>query len=250
MEMTSLQQTRYQGLKIQIRNGLDDQFKIGEALREIRDNKWYEVDGHDSFEGFCKTEYNLARQRAYQLMDNAKTRNELPVASQKLLTSPSQADALKSVPPKDRPAVIEAAASHGKITAASLKTEAEKLAPKPADKPKEPEAVKDCDGVIIPKDVLQDWNRAETTGKHLRKLAQEVTLTIKHGRDDNDPVFTDGQIAEAEARTLFNTLSHMLPHGLCPKCKGIKRKTCNLCKGRGFIDKALFETPGIVSKKK
>lgn len=55
-----------------VTKGLQTFYEVGTALAEIRDSKSYKlVDGYDTFEKFCRAEWDMGRSNAYQLMDDA-----------------------------------------------------------------------------------------------------------------------------------------------------------------------------------
>ena len=62
---------------------------IGKALREIRDRKGYQLEGHATFKDYVKNRWGWTRQRAYQLMESSE------VACQIDLTNGSSTHALQ-----------------------------------------------------------------------------------------------------------------------------------------------------------
>jgi hypothetical protein len=67
------ERTRYEELKETARKGMDTFYRVGIALREIRDAKLYRLDGYASFEAFVRAEFDLSKPRAYQLIEAAST---------------------------------------------------------------------------------------------------------------------------------------------------------------------------------
>jgi hypothetical protein len=53
-----------------------------EALAEIRDHRLYKHAGAATFDQYCKDRWGLSRSRAYQLVDFALVRRELPVENE------------------------------------------------------------------------------------------------------------------------------------------------------------------------
>ena len=110
-----------------VREGMDAFTKVGRALLEIRVSRLYR-DTHSTFEEFCREEFGMKRQRAYQLIEAASTVAESPEC-QKFLTSESQARELAKVEPEARAEVIQRAAESGKVTAKSIKDAASVSSP-------------------------------------------------------------------------------------------------------------------------
>ena len=102
-----------------VREGMEAFTKVGRALLEIRESRLYR-DTHATFEDFCREEFGMKRQRAYQLIEAANTVAESPEC-QKFLTSESQARELAKVEPENRSEVLSKAAEGGKVTAKSIK---------------------------------------------------------------------------------------------------------------------------------
>ena len=102
-----------------VREGMEAFTKVGRALLEIRESRLYR-DTHATFEDFCRDQFGMKRQRAYQLIEAASTVAESPEC-QKFLTSESQARELAKVEPELRAEVLQAAAESGKVTAKSIR---------------------------------------------------------------------------------------------------------------------------------
>ena len=222
-ELTVSEETRYEILKRKIKAGIDTAFGVGLALTEIRDNELYRAD-YDTFEEFCKTEYEIERRRAYQLIEAAEMKmctNGTQIENER------QARALANVAPEDRKEVMDEVKKGGKVTAAAIAAAAKKVKPKTIELDKE--------GHPIPDEIMEDWNRAEGFSEMLRKIS-EVRCALQKGFDAGDIVFaelTNGVIAETSS--LYGTLKSVIPHSVCTTCQGHGRKKCSLCKGRGFI---------------
>lgn len=110
-----------------VRDGIEAFTKVGRALFEIRESRLYR-DTHATFEDFCRDEFGMKRQRAYQLIDAASTVDESPEC-QKFLTSESQARELAKVKPEARAEVVQRAADSGKVTAKAIREAASNPAP-------------------------------------------------------------------------------------------------------------------------
>jgi hypothetical protein len=64
-------------LKTIVYQGMLVFYEVGKALIEIRDTALYKIEGYERFEDFCKTEFDISRPRAYQLIDAAETVDNL-----------------------------------------------------------------------------------------------------------------------------------------------------------------------------
>jgi hypothetical protein len=118
----STERARYEELKQTAHNGFDTFYRVGIALREIRDRKLYRLDGHSSFEAFARAEFDLSRPRAYQLIDAATTIEVLRSSAEvsTIVDNEGQARALSGLAPQERIEVVKEAAAtapKGKVTA-------------------------------------------------------------------------------------------------------------------------------------
>jgi hypothetical protein len=230
-ELSVTQTTVYEALKVGIREGLDSIFKTGQKLLRIRNEKLYR-DEYPSFKEFCKAEYDLAEQRAYQYIDAAKIKDALPPKTQQLLSNESQARQLKSVAPSQRSAVLRKASKDGPPTAAKIAE---------AAKPKEPVIDLDKEGNPIPECIAEDWAHADQVGREIYSLLSKVKDIVKQGIESNDIAFAEiANPTLAEIDALRYVLGQVIPYVICPTCRGKLRKTCTDCRrNRGFISKFL-----------
>jgi hypothetical protein len=131
----SRDRARFEYLIAEAEAGLGGFYRTATALREIRDRKFYRLNGYTSFETFVRERFNLSRPYAYQLIDAATTVDEL--ASMKVsatadtsdtadttpLPNERQARALSGLTPAEKKEVWDeslAAAPEGKVTAAHV----------------------------------------------------------------------------------------------------------------------------------
>lgn len=75
-ELSLAERARRQELETTISRGWRTFIQVGEALEEIRAKRLYRED-FASFEEYCQKVWNWSRQRAYQMMDGAKTARTL-----------------------------------------------------------------------------------------------------------------------------------------------------------------------------
>src|SRR5437870_6330565 len=106
--------SRFAELKTICHNGLKTFWEVGTALIEIHETKLY-LQAFDSFQAFCKEEFNVGRQYAYRLMQATKMKLLSPMGD--TLDSERQSRALSAVPEAERAGVLDRASSNGRPTA-------------------------------------------------------------------------------------------------------------------------------------
>jgi hypothetical protein len=70
-EMTTTECSQLEKCETTIEHGINTFVEVGEALAEIRNAKLYRA-SHRTFEAYCDEKWKFSRQRAYQLIDQAK----------------------------------------------------------------------------------------------------------------------------------------------------------------------------------
>lgn len=94
-ELTLADRARRQELEATISRGWRTFIQVGEALEEIRAKRLYRED-FTTFEEYCQKVWSWSRQRAYQMMDGAKTARTLEEVGVQV-SSEKQARELKPV---------------------------------------------------------------------------------------------------------------------------------------------------------
>jgi hypothetical protein len=244
--LNSLEGKRYQKLKEQIGQWMNDRFKIGEALREIRDSKLYRQE-YPTFEAFCAKEYNIEVKRAYRLIEAAAVKESVamsPIGDK--LTNEGQARALSIVPPQERAEVLEAASAKGEVTAKTI-TEAARETKAKTEKPAEQ---LDKTGYPIPEAILPEWQRATEVAQGMLTRISNLRIELKNGLQ-SDPIFAEvTNTTVADFDNAYTSIKCVKPYAVCSSCAGHNRKRCNLCKGRGFLSEFAWEsfTPAEIKK--
>lgn len=90
LAMPDSRRARLKELEAVIASGWDEVVRVGQALREIRDEGLYlELDGGINFEDYCKSRWSLARRTAYYQIDAANihdavctNRAHIPIATE------------------------------------------------------------------------------------------------------------------------------------------------------------------------
>ena len=124
-QLAATERDRLSELEPIIERGMASFVEVGTALLEISDRRLYR-ETHSTFAEYCETKWRMTARRAYQLCEAAEVVNALPEnvnnCSQSQITNEGQARELAKVEPARRVQVLEAAASTGTLTAASIRT--------------------------------------------------------------------------------------------------------------------------------
>lgn len=113
------ERSRLYQLEETIRQGLNTFVDVGNALLEIRDKRLYRQE-YSTFEEYCREQWNIKRQRAYELMGAADVVKNLSEISDKLPLRESHVAPLASLEPEEQ---VEAwkrvitSTPEGKVTA-------------------------------------------------------------------------------------------------------------------------------------
>ncbi len=231
--------SRYEVLKDKIKTWWEDRFRVGEYLKEIRDGKLYRPE-HKTFEEFSEVEFGIKQAYAYRLIEASDIRGSLKNSTiVEKLVRPSQATALAAVPEESRVEVLEtAAAGNDKVTAKAIATAAAAIVkPKKSTKPLHLDKI----GCPIPDDVYPDWQASEAREDILRQ-AHRLKLTVEKALEDKDLSFREiTNSTVADLHNAWSALQGLIPFAVCPTCEGHNRKSCTLCKQRGFLSKFGYE---------
>ncbi len=101
-------------------------WKVGEALRTIRDEELYLLD-YGSFEEYCLKKWNYSDSRARQFIAAASTHKEIETVTNVTLENEVQARAANSLPASVRGDAVKNAAANGSLSGASIKAEGKRL---------------------------------------------------------------------------------------------------------------------------
>jgi hypothetical protein len=229
--LTTTEASRLQRHKTTIRKGLATFVEVGTALKDIRDAKLYRQ-SHDTFEAFCNAEFAMSRQHAYRFIEGAETVKALPENVTKLVTNLGTAREVAKLPEEQRAEVLEKAKEQGKVTAASVA------------KATKADTVHDVDqtGEVIPKPLMELWNRAASIKDTLEQL-RRCRLAVVKALEASDPCFAEvDKNVMARMESVESDLDRVLPYAVCPTCSGRHADKCKLCKGRGFISEFAWRT--------
>ncbi len=180
-----------------IERGLGSFLEVGAALIAIRDGKLYRAT-HSTFEAYCADRWQLSRPHAYRLIGAAETVAALsPIGDIPLPSSESQVRELTGLTPEVAAEVMTAAAESGKVTAASIKTAREQIAPstvKVTETTKTETYVDAATGEVVPPpDAEPQWRqnlRAQREQKdrdNAAKRAVDLYPELAYYVDKGDP---------------------------------------------------------------
>jgi len=240
--LTDRERARYDQCKQIIKDGLQTCFKVGMALIEIRDQKYY-LEDFDTFDEFSEATFGMKHSHAYRLIEAAEVKNSISVSPiGDKLKNEGQARELAKAPVDKRLKVLEDVAKDGPVTAKSIKAkvqnaEYEMQEPKEMQEPAEPEVVRDELGWPIPEDLVPLWNRRQILKDMMADLSR-MKCEIARGQKEQDDLYAHiGSAATAEFDQVRWLVKHALPWVVCTECQGrpTLNVACQLCKTTGFL---------------
>ena len=83
-ELSVVEQSELSRLESIIEKNLQSFYDVGMALTKIRDQRLYR-EKHETFQEYCKYQWDISRPRAYQLIGAAEVQNNLSTVVDKLL---------------------------------------------------------------------------------------------------------------------------------------------------------------------
>lgn len=104
--ITAIHQRELSAYEKTIERGIGTFVEVGNALREIRDQKLYKLT-HKTFEAYVKERWNWTRMRAQQLIDAGEVAENV----NNCLQNEAQAREVAKAPPEKQAAVVEAVAA-------------------------------------------------------------------------------------------------------------------------------------------
>ena len=256
-QLQPLQWKRFKELEQICVNGRAVFYMVGMALNEIKQEKFYESKGFDSFPEYCES-IGYSRRHCERLILGANVVSQLPDNLRRLIQGEHAARALLNIPASLRVAAIVRATSAATKPATAkaikqagppprpLRSNQSVLPPKPApNRPKPlqlqqksgPIGPKDRTGLPIPKEVLPTWERREEIATLLTDLSK-VRTSLRKAKESGDNLFAEVDFTDNEAKLsmVYEDLQTAMPHAVCPECNGkIKVADCGVCSGRGFV---------------
>lgn len=231
-ELSTNEQKALQDCEHIIAVGMTNFREVGEALTRIRDERLYRVT-HKSFEAYCKEKWDFGRIQAHRMIEA----NKVAKSVTKLVTEieperESQTRPLAALPESEQPAAWSEAveSAGGKQPTAKQVKEAVEKRTKPEPETKDP---------LEPK-VREALNAAEMFGTiqkaitNIKRQVREIIDAGPLGRHINP------QEIEANLTNAFRIMKFAAPFADCVYCGRMLKKTCNACKGYGWLTKDQF----------
>jgi hypothetical protein len=142
--LTRTELSRMGQLEETIRHSMQSFVKVGEALKEIRDGRYYRST-HDTFETYCKEQWDFGRQYAFLMIGSSDVVANVNNCLQTVPTRESQCRPLMPLAPEQQQAAWVAAVEKAgdapvtaKIVSAAVAELFPKSEPEPADSEEEP----------------------------------------------------------------------------------------------------------------
>ena len=167
--LSEREQKLFVQLEAEIEQNLKGFKRVGYALAVIRDQRLYRV-GYDTFEEYCREEWDLGRSRAYQLMDSSSVVDNLSTIVDKpeannfeiLPVTESQARPLASLSPDQQIAVWQMVVDIAKETGCRVTAE----------------LVQRCVSSLHHKKLAESLDKARSNGTRPEKVIPEEVQTV------------------------------------------------------------------------
>lgn len=255
--LTAKERKRFAECKEVIHDGLKSCWRVGEALIEIRDYRYYRED-FASFEEFCQATYHIGKAYAHRLIEAVEVKQDISERSPqaaKLLTNEAQTRELANVPRGAQVKVLKQLAKAGEpVTAQAIKEKAESLLEQTTDsigrkvspigdaRQDVPSNPVDETGFKLTPTAAESWVKRDAVQSLLTAVSRAKN-SFETIRDDPLFVFRHQEITQA-FQTLYHLLSECKPYAVCPECEGYPEKQsggeCPYCRRSGIIAKAKY----------
>jgi RNase H-fold protein (predicted Holliday junction resolvase) len=243
------ERTKFRKLESIVAEGISSFVVVGEALKEIRDNKLYR-ESYKTFEKYVDQKWGMARQRAYQLIDAVDAKANLSTVVDKNeraseVKTERQFRELKDVPAESMEAVIDKAAEiagDDPITASDLKqARVEILEQAEPEEESEPvyEDVDDEPADSPAQEAIGNGKHLQTLQNLVNELLREMVLVpdvvgleLYHARFNR---------IKKEVESIKGHLVTVKPVAVCPRCDGAG---CSQCGNHGWVSSATLKELG------
>lgn len=232
--LTNAEQTELLECEAVVRADIGAAFRVGAALRRIRDGRLYRCTGL-TFREYAREKFGIGEAYAFRLIEAYAVKNS-PIGE--LITNEAQARAIAKVPVADRAAVIDAVFVSGNaVTADAIKNAAKRIV-----KPKEPVEVHSV-GKPIPKGMLESWHRCVEIAKEGHRTISAMKSTLRTADEAQDPAYNEVNLSSMMATLsgIYFCFSKVKPYAVCHTCQGLRSSKCAACRGRGFVSKDFYE---------
>ncbi len=223
-----------------IAQGIDNVFRVGAMLREVKDDRLYRAE-FSSFEAYCETVNGLSKAHAYRLIEAANTKDSVSPMGD-ALQGERAARELAKVPEPERKKVLKAAVKAGGATAKNITAAA---AAKSASIDAEiiyrdhtPNG-----GTKIPKPAIPFWERRDEVQPWLTQISA-IKCAIEKALKEGDALFAwIGNPAIDFLGSAYAAISNAKLYAVCTECEGWfdKGNGCQTCHNTGLISKHQFD---------
>jgi hypothetical protein len=221
---------------------------VGEALKEIRDNKLYR-ESYKTFEKYVDQKWGMGKSRAYQLIDAADIKANLSTTVDKNergaeLNTERHLRELKDVAKESVDAVIDKAAEiagDDPITASDLKQARVEILEQTEPESEEPvyEDVEDEPADSPAQEAIGNGKHLQTLQNLVNELLREMVLVpdvvgleLYHARFNR---------IKKEVESIKGHLVTVKPVAVCPRCDGAG---CSQCGNHGWVSSATLKELG------
>lgn len=252
-ELSAKNHARYTKIIKEVNDGLRDiknkSFEIASNVYVLDKERLWEGAGFGSIIDCIKFECKVEKSSAYDFLTAGQFLDEEKNSSTAgKLNSLRQLLEFAKIPKESRKTVIEVVESKGKITPKNIKEVFKKLFPvAPAVEPEESEEEVrvDKEGYPLPKSIIEDWDKATLEAKTILGKMMEVRKMLEAGVENKSLYYSELYDTNvADLKNDHHALKRLIPHAVCT-CEGVKRESCKVCSGRGFISERLW---GAVSQ--
>lgn len=229
-----------------IERGLHTFREVGTSLMAIRDQRLYRAE-FKTFEAYCDKRWNLARNRAYQLIEAADAASDVQNFGHKP-SKESQAAALAAAPKESRAEVWQEAVATApkakdgtpKITAKHVKETMQNYF---NDEDDDPSDEIGCDEMFdhldqpVPehaRDAFLDEEFIDQAIGHVKA----ATKAAQHVADSKAGGFLNIKQFRSLMRDAQKLLNATRPYAICPYCEGRK---CSACAHVGVVPKEVLD---------
>lgn len=210
--------------------------EAAEALREIRDEKLYLDGGFDSFKEYCE-HIGTTYLQGYRLIEAGKIAAVIPE-----VTNIATAQAVAKIPPRKRQEVVKEALKEndGKLTAKAVQIAARAVPARKTTPVRTATVMKhaevDKDGIPIPSEVMELWNRRDELQSLITSL-QRIAKIVEDAQNKGDLLFkmSNEQGNVSKLRSVISELKAAMPEYVCAECNGVMANDCEFCQKRGLL---------------
>lgn len=206
---------------------------------EWRESRVWE-DEFDSFpEAVCSKVRKIQKSQAYNLAVAGEVRS-----GSKNSTRVENLDSIKGLielkkveDSKARDSILEKVMKAGEVTTKAIKEAVKLFLSGEEEREDEPVTVALTDkmGLILPDEIIKDWNRAKEVSGELLSSLSHIRLTLEDGITQGDRIYSEiHQSTIIDLKSQYTSVKSLAPYAVCT-CEGFQKEKCTFCNGRGFV---------------